>query len=162
MLAHILIIRGAQVEELQVRNREQSINLNFSHNTDDMIDEIAHIKNQTELLSSVAAEVNHVEKHLLILKAQAERYLSERRYVEARNIITEVLSNNNYRLIQADAWLILTKIEQSEGNIENTISAANNAYKKAWCDGSIYVYEQALEQAKNILDEYDRTYPDIN
>ncbi|MDZ7994367.1 MAG: hypothetical protein RM022_004935 [Nostoc sp. EfeVER01] len=161
MLDHLMIIRGAQEEALQVRIKEKLAMINSFHNTDNMIDEIAHIKNTTELLSSIAAEVNHVERYLLNLNTQAEIYLFERKYNEAQNIIYEVISNDDYRLIQADACLILAKIKKGQGNIKEAISAATNAYKKAWCNGSIYVYKQALEQAKNILNEYDSPYPDI-
>ena len=162
MLDCLLIKRGAQEEALRVRNQEQSINLNLVNNTDDLIDEIAHIRNQTELLNSIAAEVNYIEKQLLELKMQAERHLCEQRYAEARNIITEVLSKDNYKLIQADALLLLATIEQCEGNIEEAISAASDAYTKAWCDDPTYAYQQVLRQAMNILDEYDRPYPDID
>ena len=163
MLYSILIKRGAQQEALLVRNQEQLISSNLvNNNPDDMIDVIAHITNQTELLNSIAAEVNDIEEELLELNAQAENCLSEQRYTEARNILTEVFLKEDYRLIQADAWLILARIEQCEDNIEEAIFAASNAYRKAWCDGSIYVYQQALQEARNILDQYDRAYPDVN
>ncbi|MBW4498701.1 MAG: DUF4062 domain-containing protein [Scytonema hyalinum WJT4-NPBG1] len=162
MIEHLLLTRGSKEDALKVKNQANSIKPIFDDQTNDALDGIAHIKNQKKLLDSIAAEVNDFEKQLSSLNLLAESHLSEGRFGEARQLLGEVLLHLDYRLIQADAFLILARIEETEGNREAAVSAANNAYKKAWCDGPTYVYHQVLEEAKSLLDQYGRPYPDVD
>lgn len=161
MFEHLLLTRGAKEDALIVREKANSIQPTFGVLTDDAIDGIAYI-NQEELLKSVAAEVNEFEQQLSKLNSLAELHLLEGNYGEARQLLDKVFLHFDYRLIQADAFLILANIEEGEGNREAAISAAKNAYRKALCDGPTYVYHRALEEAKNFLDNYNRADFDID
>jgi hypothetical protein len=165
LLEHLLVVRGKHEEAQRMGQEARSIQLTFGHRRDDEIDEIAHIENQKELLNSIAAEVNQVERKLSDYIKQAKHELSGGNYNEVRQFLDKVFEYEDYRLFHADAFIILSNLERVQNNREAAILAANNAFQKAWCDGrredSLYVYYEALEEAKRILDSYACPYPEF-
>ena len=70
-----------------------------------------------------------------------------------------------YPLWHADALNVLAQIERDVGNREAAVTAATEAYRKAWCDGIsadqtvCYAYWYGLQNAKAHLDALGAPYP---
>ncbi|MCB0852038.1 MAG: hypothetical protein KDD63_07455, partial [Bacteroidetes bacterium] len=83
---------------------------------------------------------------------------------KAREYLEEVwdrAEQGPYPLFHADALNILAQIEIAAGNHEAAITAATQAYQKAWCDGPPYAYHYGLENAKQLLKELGADEPEM-
>jgi hypothetical protein len=60
----------------------------------------------------------------------------------------EIAERGSFRLLQADAFNVLTHIERDARNRSAAIEAATLAYHRAWCNGPPFAYHWGLEAAK--------------
>ena len=108
--------------------------------------------------------IQAVEEELKILIALAEFYHKQGEAEKAREHLDDVwdyAEQGPYPLFHADALNILAQIEIVVGNKEAAITAATQAYQKAWCDGPPYAYHYGLENAKRLLKELGAEEPDM-
>ncbi|MBV9258674.1 MAG: DUF4062 domain-containing protein [Ktedonobacteraceae bacterium] len=60
----------------------------------------------------------------------------------------EAAERGPLRILQAEAFNVLTQIERDAGNHKAAIEAATLTYRHSWCDGPPYAYYWGLEDAK--------------
>jgi tetratricopeptide (TPR) repeat protein len=105
-----------------------------------------------------------IGEELQILTALAELFLKQDKIEKAREYLDEVwgrAKEGPYPLFHADALNTLAQIEMVVGNKQEAITAATEAYKKAWCDGPPYAYHYGLENSKRLLKELDAEEPEM-
>ncbi|HEU4560239.1 MAG TPA: DUF4062 domain-containing protein [Longimicrobium sp.] len=71
----------------------------------------------------------------------------------------EMARRGGYRLILADACIVLAEIERDAGNLEAARQAAREAYDHAWCDGPPYAYHRALKRSEELIAELGAEKP---
>jgi len=101
-----------------------------------------------------ARAVQLVEEELPALVALAELHCQQKEPGKARERLEEVweaAERGPYPLFHADAFNVLAQIELDCGNKEAAITAATEAYNKAWCDGPPFAYHFGLEKARQLL-----------
>lgn len=111
------------------------------------------------LLANVLREArakNLVEPELRGLRCLAELYRRLGQYAQSRSFLedlAEPAARGPYRLIQAEAALVLAELERDCGNYEAATAAVIAARAHAWCDGPPYAYHCALDRAQRLLAE---------
>ncbi|MEM7427491.1 MAG: DUF4062 domain-containing protein [Pseudomonadota bacterium] len=103
------------------------------------------------------------EPELETRRALAEAYRREGNLAVARDVIDDFwdLANRGpYRLLLADMNNILAEVERDDGNMAAAITAAEEGYRQAWCDGPPYAYVRALRKSEALLDEFGAPYPE--
>jgi tetratricopeptide (TPR) repeat protein len=78
----------------------------------------------------------------------------QRRLDEAEELLSEVWSwveFGPYRLLHADAQLVLSRIHQSADRRNQAIEAAQRAAELAWCNGPGHSYHRGLQAAREML-----------
>jgi tetratricopeptide (TPR) repeat protein len=98
-----------------------------------------------------ARAVNFTEEELPALIALAELRRSQSDPKAAHALLDDVWESAErgpYPLRHADALNVLAQIERDAGNTSAAITAATEAYKKAWCDGPPFAYHRGLEKAR--------------
>jgi len=108
--------------------------------------------------------VQLIEEELQLLIALAEYYLKKNFKEKAREQLDEVwdlAEHGPYPIFHADALNILAEIEITSGNNQAAVTAATQAYQKAWCDGPPYAYHFGLEKAKKLLKELGAPEPEM-
>ena len=108
--------------------------------------------------------IQAVQEELQILIALAELYHQKNEPQEAREHLDEVwdrAEQGPYPIFHADALNVLAQIEIAAGNTPAAITAATEAYRKAWCDGPPYAYHYGLENAKRLLQELGAEKPNM-
>lgn len=111
-----------------------------------------------------ARKVDFVEEELLTLAGLAEGHRRLGEIDEARARLDEIwvpAERGPYPLIHADARNILARIERDVLNCSAAISAANQAYELAWCDGPPYAYQYGLQIAKQLITELNASEPQL-
>ena len=92
----------------------------------------------------------------------AEVHLRKGDPTAARDVLADfsnLAERGPYRLLLADAYNVLAEIEREDGNRSASIEAAEEAYRRAWCDGPPRTYQRALQKAKRLLDEARAPHP---
>ncbi|MEL7423063.1 MAG: DUF4062 domain-containing protein [Bacteroidota bacterium] len=105
-----------------------------------------------------------IEVELQILIALAEFYVMQNEAEKARAHLDDAwdyVEQGPYPIIYADALNILAQIEITAGNKDAAITAATEAYQKAWCDGPPYAYHYGLQNAKRLLKELGAPEPEM-
>lgn len=111
------------------------------------------------LLANILREArakNLVEPELRGLRCLAELHRRLRQYEQSRTFLedlAEPAARGPYRLIQAEAALVLAELERDSGNYKAATAAAMAAREHAWCDGPPYAYHWALERANRLFAE---------
>ncbi|MEL7423200.1 MAG: DUF4062 domain-containing protein, partial [Bacteroidota bacterium] len=108
--------------------------------------------------------IQAVEDELQIVIALAEFFLRQSKPEKAKEHLDDVwdrAEQGPYPLFHADALNILAQIEIATGNKDAAITAATEAYQKAWCDGPPYAYHYGLQNAKRLLKELGAPEPDM-
>lgn len=123
----------------------------------------------TQALHTARRETNMRDEIMVNISFGKLRWL-QGEYEKARDYLRDALQparRGPYRLLMADAYNVLARVEQSAGNIEDAKRAAVAAYKLAWCDGEAvidgkeerYTYYWGLKDAREILAELNVPEP---
>lgn len=119
----------------------------------------------SDLLNSVLREAITTKFPRVELDARlllADLYRRQQELDKAREMLDDVWElarRGGYRLILADAHLVLARLEQDAGNEEAARAAAEEAYRQAYCDGPPYTYHWALIKAEVLIEELGASIP---
>ena len=112
------------------------------------------------LVEARAKSWDRVELELRRVLADAYRCKGD--FTAARDTLADfwdLAERGPYRLQLADTYNVLAEIERDSGNLAAAIAAAEEAYRRAWCDGPPHTYNLALTKAKRLLDAAAASYP---
>jgi tetratricopeptide (TPR) repeat protein len=104
----------------------------------------------------------HHELRALCLLAEANRRLGE--LERARMLLDDLwdpASRGPHRLVMADAFNVVSALEDDGGRRDVAVAAAERAYLQAWCDGPPFTYHWGLEKAKRLLDHLEAPRPSV-
>ncbi len=111
-----------------------------------------------------ARAVNFVEEELPALIALAELRRHQGKLKLAREYLEdlwELAERGPYPLFLTDAYNVLSKIEQDDGNNKKAVEAASKAFSLAWCDGPPYSYYWGLKISKEHLLSLEAAEPEM-
>jgi transcriptional regulator with XRE-family HTH domain/tetratricopeptide (TPR) repeat protein len=109
----------------------------------------------TEALSR-CRRIDMVDYEADLLLAWARFYHAKGDKHHAKEFASEALAivnRSEYRVLRADVYNLLARLEWESGNRQGAVSYAEAALQDALCDGSPYCYLPALEEAKRLLEE---------
>ena len=102
------------------------------------------------------------ELDCLLLLAEAHLRLGEQgTALEYLEDLAEPAARSGCRFIRAKAAVVLTEVERDRGNRSAAITAAEEAYRLAWCDGPPYTYYWTLKRAEELLGELGGAIPQV-
>ncbi|MBV8694709.1 MAG: hypothetical protein JO183_04380 [Ktedonobacteraceae bacterium] len=104
-------------------------------------------------------QINMVDYEADLLLACARLHYAKGDNQEAKTSAMEALAittRSTFRVLRADVYNLLGQLELEDGNWKNAMSYAQAALRDAACDGPLYCYKPALEEAKHLLERADR------
>jgi tetratricopeptide (TPR) repeat protein len=114
------------------------------------------------LKEAIAKSIPRFELEARRVWAELRRRRGEpERAREMLNDLWELAGRGGFRLLLADAQLVLAAIESDTGNAVGAREAAAAAYRAAWCDGPPHTYYWALQKATDLLNELGADIPVI-
>jgi tetratricopeptide (TPR) repeat protein len=125
--------------------------------------EVAHDRLHHGL--SRARAINLVQEELAILAALAElcRLRGEPDAARLRlNEIWTAAAVGPYPIVEANARIVLARVERGLGNAKAASEAAQTAFRIAWCDGPPFTYQHGLAEARKCLANLGVSEPPID
>jgi tetratricopeptide (TPR) repeat protein len=98
-----------------------------------------------------AREIHFVEEELPALRVLAGFAAQQQLPAVAREYLSQtwaLAERGPFTLYHADSLNILARLEAVQGNRDAALAAAEQAYRRSWCDGPPYAYERGLTDAQ--------------
>ncbi len=99
-------------------------------------------------------QIDMVDYEADLLLAWAKLYYAKGQKLQAKDHAIEALAianRSDFRVLRADIYNLLAKLELEKGNRETVVVYARSAYQDAICDGPPYCYKVALEETAQLL-----------
>jgi hypothetical protein len=111
-----------------------------------------------------ARTTNLIQEELALLTALAELQRRRLRNADAHELLREIWTPAEvgpYPLLEADARLVLARLQRDVGERGAAVEAATRSYELAWCDGLQFAEVHILERAAALLRELGAEPPQL-